>query len=610
MKFLFLSLISSCFFNAVLAQKDTVYYEVNFPNAIHHEAQISLSLNNISDKVLTFRMSRSSPGRYATHEFGKNVYAVKALDAAGKEVAITQVAGDVYEVQNPPAALKITYTIFGNWVDGTYLAIDETHAHLNMPATFMWVLNREQSAVSVTFNDLEKYNWKVATQLKTTSKSQVFTAPSLAYFMDSPTELAAFKTAEWQLKNPDNTTQKIMVMSHTADKQTVVDGFAKMLERLTKEEQAVFKELPNYDYGEYRFIHDVNSDNDGDGMEHRNSTIITETADKISGNETDMLSTFSHEYFHSWNVERIRPKNLEPFNLQQANMSDALWFAEGFTQYYGELLIKRAAFKTVDDYTKTLSGLLNNVLLAPGAATFSPVQMSKYAVFADAGVAVDKTNQLNIFTSYYTYGAVMALALDLQLRAQFSLTLDDFMRLTWKKYGKTEVPYTVNDLQTSLAELTNKAFADDFFTKYINGIEKPDFALLLQNAGLYTQLAASGKATAGYANLVETENGLKLASGTLKGSALYNAGLDDGDEILSLDDKPVKTINDYKSVVQSRLPGDEINVIYNHRGNKKIAKLTLQENKSVVVKNAESLNLPISKKQKKFRNQWLESQIK
>ncbi|MBE7179450.1 MAG: M61 family metallopeptidase [Mucilaginibacter polytrichastri] len=413
----------------------TVSYRVSFPNYLHHEAEVSMTVDQLPAGTTRMRMSRSSPGRYATHEFGKNIYNVKAKGADGKSLIINQVEGDVYEIPAHGKSLTVSYTLFGNWVDGTYASIDASHAHLNMPAAFIWVYGFEKRPVKIAFDVPEKLGWTVATQLKKES-GNTFSAPNLQYFMDSPVEISTVKTVSWEVANHDGRKQTIHYTTHAPDAQPVVDNYAQMLQKLVLEQQAVFGELPKYDYGEYRFLQDVFPANAGDGMEHRNSTSIVDRNPKIEGQETDMLGTFSHEYFHSWNVERIRPKSLEPFNFSHANMSSELWFAEGFTQYYGPLLLVRSGYYTLERYERELSTLLNQALNTPGAAKFSPAQMSRYAVFADAGVAVDQTNQANIFTSYYTYGAATALALDLRLREDFGLTLDELMREMWRTHGK------------------------------------------------------------------------------------------------------------------------------------------------------------------------------
>ena len=146
-----------------LSAQKPLEYRISFPNAVHHEADIELLIPDVPAGPLIFRMSRSSPGRYATHEFGKNVYAVKAFNENGSELPVIQVEGDVYSVDKHNGTVKISYTVFGNWVDGTYLAIDEIHAHLNMPAAFMWVPLLSGRPIQIKFNDLNKYGWKVAT---------------------------------------------------------------------------------------------------------------------------------------------------------------------------------------------------------------------------------------------------------------------------------------------------------------------------------------------------------------------------------------------------------------------------------------------------------------
>src|ERR1700755_887668 len=140
MKKLFLTTVTALFASVAIAQdaQKPIYYSVSFPNAQHHDAEILKTVPDAPD-AFRFRMSRSSAGRYATHEFGKNVYNVKATDGKGKELPLRQVEGDVYEVGSHPETVKITYTLFANHTDGTYASIDPSHAHLNMPAAFMWI---------------------------------------------------------------------------------------------------------------------------------------------------------------------------------------------------------------------------------------------------------------------------------------------------------------------------------------------------------------------------------------------------------------------------------------------------------------------------------------
>lgn len=588
---------------SVNAQQE-ISYELSFPNAIHHEAEITMRIANVPDGPLKVRMSRSSPGRYATHEFGKNVYYFKAFDEQGKRLVVQQPAGDEYTIPIHGATVKITYTLFGNWMDGTYAGFDETHAHINIPATFAFPIGMDKRARTVKFNYKEKQNWKVATQLKPL-ENEVYYAPNFQYFMDSPIELSAYHTASWQVKN-----QTIHVVSHSKDDQKTVDNYAEMVKKVVDEQIAVWGELPNFDYGNYYFLHDVYPDYAGDGMEHRNSTVIVQRTPKIAGYEANLLGTFSHEFFHSWNVERLRPKTLEPFNFEHANVSDELWLAEGFTQYYGNLLLTRAGFRTVDNAAQTFNGIINTVLNSPGAKNFSPIQASRYAVFADAGVAIDQTNKGNIFTSYYTYGASIALALDLRLRADFKLTLDDYMRALWKAHGKPEIPYSVPDLEKTLASLTkNPSFAADFFKNYIYGTAKNDYASLLLNAGFVLRKAVRDKAYTGLGRLI-FENGKAGIGQTTIGSPAYAAGLDFGATLLTADGVEIKDQAALNKVTEAHQPGDVITVTYSYYGEEKKTTLTFSENPMLEVVAIEKNGGILTPSMQNFRDKWLNTQVK
>jgi predicted metalloprotease with PDZ domain len=623
MKKFYLLAAAILFAAASFAQDDTkqkpLFYSVSFPNAVHHEADIVLTIPNAPSGAIRLRMSRSSAGRYATHEFGKNVYNVKAANADGTDLEVKQLEGDLYEIPIHDDAVKISYTLFANWTDGTYASVDPSHAHLNMPASFMWVVGQDKRPIKFQFNDLDKYGWRVATQLKNEGAG-IYSAPNMQYMMDSPTELSAYKVNSWDVDN-NGKKERINLAIHSDDDQSVIDAFAKQIARLVLEEKAVFGELPVYDFGEYTFLDDVYPTNSGDGMEHRNSTCIVHPVAKVSGNELRLISTYSHEYFHSWNVKRIRPKSLEPFNFEHADMSSELWFAEGFTQYYGELLLMRAGFRTTDDYTGTLAGLVNQILNTPGAAKYPATQMSRYSVFADAGVSIDPNNQANMFTSYYTYGGAIALALDLRLRSEFNLTLDDYMRTVWLDRGKVMKPYTVPDLQSDLTKVTkNSKFAADFFNKYIYGIEKNDYASLLAKAGLMLLKAAPGKGWAGPLSYnrnrgrsgearTADDAGLPVQVSII-GTPVYKAGLDVGDIILKADGKEVKDAQAFNDIVSAKKPGDKIVVNYKNRTGEHEATINLGESPYYEVVTYEKAGKELTKEQMDFRNNWLSTKVK
>src|SRR5690606_8988480 len=152
---------------------------------------ITVVYTSVPDGPLELRMSRSSPGRYALHEFAKNVYRVRAVDGAGRELTITRPNPYQWDVAGHDGTVRVTYTLFGDHADGTYTGIDLTHAHMNMPATFMWARGMGERPIAVTFRPPAGSEWRVATQLVAAGEPGRYVAPHLQYFLDSPTELSA-----------------------------------------------------------------------------------------------------------------------------------------------------------------------------------------------------------------------------------------------------------------------------------------------------------------------------------------------------------------------------------------------------------------------------------
>ncbi len=591
-----------------LLQAQKITYQVSFPNAIHHEAHIELTASGIPIKPAIFKMSRSSPGRYATHEFGKNVYDVSAKDQDGKSIQVNRIDGDVYEVPKHNGTVTISYTLYGNYADGTYASIDPESIHLNMPAAFMWMKGMDKAPIEISFNLPKENKGLIATQLVSSNKPNTFTAPGLQYFMDSPTKIGDLKFRQWTISNPDGKhfTMRIALESYATDEQA--DELATKVNKIVQEAKAVYGEFPNYDYGSYTFIASINPFVQGDGMEHRNSTMIS--VPMGSFNVDGLLELFSHEYFHNWNVERIRPKTLEPFNFEKSNMSNELWFAEGFTQYYGELLVARAGLNSESSYLFTVAGLINIKQNTPGATQYSPVLASNHAVFVDAAVSIDKNNYGNMFTSYYPYGAAIALALDLNLQTRYHKTIDAYMQAMWKRFGKTEVPYTLATMQETLASITDAAFAADFFGRYINGHEAIDYASLLAKAGYDLKKTDAGKPYLGANTKINERGKFVIANNTIKGTVAYEAGLDIDDEILKLDEKPVKNTSDLNAFLQNKKPGDIVFVTYKHRNAEKQAKIILKEHLPYSVIPFEHSGKTVSAEAKQIRASWFSTNTK
>jgi predicted metalloprotease with PDZ domain len=597
----FLAMI--CILQIALGQK--ISYNVAFPNLSHHEAQISLEVSNIPVRSTIFRMSRSSPGRYATHEFGKNIYEIKAFDQQGSPLMIHRIDGDVYEVPRHHGYIRVQYTLYANYADGTYAGIDPDGIHFNMPAAFLWVKGMDKTPVDIHFSIPDSLHWTIATQLQPTNDPWTFKARGLQYFMDCPTKIGNLHYRKWMVKNADGKAYEFRIALDGAEEDSVFNNFSGKVQKIVQQAQAVFGETPAYDYGTYTFLASINPYVQGDGMEHRNSTMISLPV--AFHGEDWLLGVFAHEFFHCWNVKRIRPATLEPFDFEKSNMSHELWFAEGFTQYYGELLVLRSGIGSDTDYvSRTAAGLIKSRINNPGARFHSPVESSEMAVFVDAGVSVDKTNYPNIYTSYYPYGGAIALALDLELRQRYHKTLDDVMTAAWKKFGKPEIPYTIHGLEEVLAAVTgDAAFAKDYFKKYIYGHDAVDYSPLLAPAGFLIRKAAEGKAYAGNPSFQEKEGGLIITSNTIRGTSLYEAGLDIDDKLMALNGQPVTTIADLTKLLDGWKPGTTISVRYLHHGTEKTGSLVLQENPAWDIVTYEKAGLPVTAAILQFRKNWL-----
>ena len=597
-----LSLVGS----AIAQDAAPVRYNVSFPNAVHHEAQIEVAFRDLAEGALTVQMSRASPGRYAIHEFAKNVYEVTATKPDGSVLEVTQSDPYSWVIEGHSGAVDVSYTLYADRADGTYSQIDLTHAHLNAPATFMWGRGLEMRPVEIVFAPADA-SWKAATQLFPTDSDLAFTAPDLQYFMDSPVELSAFDMRSWEIGEGDDV-QTIRLALHHDGSAEDLDILTEKAKNIVAEQIRLFGEAPKFDTGTYTFIADYLPHVSRDGMEHRNSTILSHPTSLLKA-DFSQIGTLSHEFIHAWNVERLRPADLEPFDFTTANPSHFLWFAEGFTSYYGPLTIRRAGEQSVDDYLRNLGGTLSRILNAPGRAIRSPRDMSLRAPFVDAAAAIDPTNNANTFVSYYPYGAMVALALDLSLRDKFeNVSLDDYMRHLWITHGRTETPYTHEDLRKALIAVTgDQAFSDTFFETYIEDGALPDYNKLLAPAGLSLEPAAPDAAWIGGG--IYAANGLSvmIRSNTLKGTPLYLAGLDRGDEILKIGRFEINQVGDIAAALGRQSPGDELAIKFIQRGQERSAVLKLAADPTLEIRWVEGGSDRAQRRQRQFREAWLGS---
>ncbi|WP_158615422.1 M61 family metallopeptidase [Acidipila sp. EB88] len=611
-----LALLAAALFVAASAtaqSQSSTEYRFSFPDAVHHVMQVEATFHNVPIKPLTLTVSRASPGRYAAFEFASNIFEEHFTDGSGHPLAATKTDPRNWSVPNPDGTVHVSYKLFGDRVDGTFFAVDTTHAHLNFPAVLMYAPALDDDPTRLTFALPQGSDWKIATQLYPSADAHTFTAPNLQYLMDSPVELSNFRMRTFTVPPlvPSGKTETIRVVAHSQASDSEFDAYFASVQKLVREEQAIFGELPAYEPGYYTFLADALPWDSGDGMEHRNSTVMT-------GHQLS-LSTVAHEYFHNWNVERIRPEGLEPFSFRDTNMSGEMFLAEGFTQYYGNLALLRSGITSANDLG-AFADDLTYVLGTPGSSYRSAMDMSRLAPLVDGSSDDFPKYWTNDFVSYYSYGDVTALGLDLTLRARSNsaITLDDFMRAMWHAYGKpggpapglVGHPYTIADVETQLATVSHDpAFAADFVRRYMAGTEKVDYAPLLLRAGFVLR-KQDGPPTLGRMRLKAADHALLVADSTLIGTPAYNAGIDRDDELLALANTPLATPEDLQKALGAHKAGDSVAIHLRRRGQDVHTTAILADPTDLEFVPVERTGTPLTPQQQQFREAWLGSKAK
>jgi len=595
---------------APLRGESPIRYRFSFPEPQHRWMEVEAAFPDVGSGTLELRMSRSSPGRYSLHDFAKNVYDVRVAGADGREIQPTRPDPYGWNVAGHGGRVTVRYKVYGDRIDGTYLAVDETHAHINMPAAIMWAHGLDDRPATLTFEPPAASGWQVATQLHASASPLEFTAPNLQYLMDSPAEFGPISVRQFSVGD-----RTFRFSLHHTGTDAELDGYVKDVEKIVRQEGAIFGEYPQYEPGSYTFLADYLPWASGDGMEHRNSTVMTSSG-SIATSRMVLLDTVAHEFFHCWNVERIRPSGLEPFDFDRANLSDSLWLAEGFTQYYGPLVMQRAQLVDVAATAGIVGGLVDTVVNDPGRAVRSAVEMSRMAPFIDGGRTVDRTNWANTVLSYYPFGGAIALALDLSLRDRSDgrVSLDDFMRAMWQRFGRpggaregyVDRPYSLADAEETLAGVSgDRAFAREFFAKYIEGRGVADYERLLGRAGLMLRKRNAGRAWLGDVRF-DTRNGVRVSSLVAPSWPVYAAGLEQDDEVTEIDGRPIHSETDAAAALQRRKPGDRAEIAFIDRARvTHRSTVTLAEDPHLEAIPIESAGGTLTPAQRTFRDRWL-----
>jgi predicted metalloprotease with PDZ domain len=601
---------------AAPAAAQEVEYRLSFPEPHHRWMLVEVTFPELQAEPLQVRMSRTSPGRYAIHEFSKNVFSFDATDGSGRPLTVTRPNPHQWDVAGHDGTVRVRYRIYGDRVDGTYLGIDSTHAHINMPAALMWARGLDRRSARVTFVQPEGRAWHVATQLMPTADPLVFTAPNLQYLLDSPAEFSAAPLYTFAAAvSADQAAPTIRVSLHHQGSDADAKLYVDAVRRIVEQARRLFGEFPPFENGTYTFLADYLPWASGDGMEHRNSTVLSSRG-ALATSRVDLLGTVSHEFIHAWNVERIRPRSLEPFDFENANMSGELWLAEGVTSYYDDLLLARANLIELPSLLDDLTAVVSAVVQSPATALRSAEAMSRLAPFVDAASWIDRTNWPNTYISYYVYGAALGFGLDFAIREKTGneKSLDDVMRALWVTHGRpggrepgvVDKPYTADDVRDRIGEVTgDQAFAADLMKRHVQGREVMNYGRLAAQAGLVVRSRFPGRASLGVLAVGQGESGVRVNGPTLMNSPAYRAGLAQDDEIVAIGNQKVTTADQIDAALRKFKPGDKVSVTFTRRGETVTSQVELGEDPRIEIVTLESAGKSPTAVQKSFREAWL-----
>ncbi|HET9478937.1 MAG TPA: PDZ domain-containing protein [Pyrinomonadaceae bacterium] len=575
--FLFLFFTSLAAAQTVSSGAPEISFTVAMPRPHTHLFEIDIAIKRGPSSTVPAHeqlvMPVWTPGSYLIREFQRHVQDFSAADAAGQPLKWEKTNKTTWRVTtNGAREWHAKYRVYANELTVRTSELNSSHAFWNNANLLMYLDGylKSPATVRVVAPDV----WKVATGLPgVPGQRNTFRAENFDVLYDSPFEASDFKSIVFNVKGVPH--------------RIVIDGEGNYdPERMRRDVQKIVEtqvelmggEIP---YRDYTFFLHLRNDAGG-GLEHANSTALgyprfgfritrgdraTSAAPVTSGPpERDyrgFLSLVSHEFFHLWNVKRIRPDVLGPFDYTQENYTKLLWVAEGITDYYADIALRRAGLITENEFLSATARAIQTLQNTPGRMEQS-VEESSF----DTWIKFYRPdeNSVNSQVSYYDKGAILGLLLDLEIRKRTSgaKSLDDVMRYLYTEFFKQQRNYTPADFQKA-AELAAGSSLEEFFAKYVRNTDELDYNSALAAAGL--QLDTGITRTDGDkpvervffgADVVEQDERLMVRR-VYAGSPAYEQGLNAGDQIVALDNMRV-TRDFFNARLAEKKPGDLINL--------------------------------------------------
>lgn len=514
-------LLSIVYFSLNSSAMD-VNYQLSMSQPNSHYFEVEMEVADFKSNELVLKMPVWAPGSYLIREFAKSVNLVKAYTFEGKELQVEKRDKNSWVIQTKGVrSVKVTYQVYAFELSVRTSFLDDSHGYINGTSIFMYAENNKDANGYLKIVPHDSFK-KVATALPNAGKF-VYEYRDYDHLVDSPIEIGNHETFTFDAAGVRHTVA--MYGEGNYDVERLKTDMAKIVEAETK----VFGENPNKNY--LFIIHNLTVGSGG--LEHKESTTLqverwTYGEDGYLG----FLSLVAHEYFHLWNVKRIRPKALGPFDYDTENYTDLLWVMEGFTSYYDELILRRAGFYSEDDYMAKLFGTINYVERTPG----NKVQPVAHASF-DAWIKAYRHNENSVNTtiSYYPKGHILAAMLDLYIikKSNATQSLDDFMQMLYADfYLKSDVGFTEEEFQATLEKFL-KEDMNWFFQDHVYDTKTVDFARFFKGVGLNVFQAPIQKAA--FLGIRTSESAGKLIVNTVyAGSAAERDGISVNDELIAI----------------------------------------------------------------------------
>jgi predicted metalloprotease with PDZ domain len=567
-------------------------FEVSFIEPQAHYAEVQMDLSGLQKEYTDVKMPVWAPGSYLVREFAKNVEGFTA-SAAGKSLKAEKIDKNTWRVFHAKAnAVKINYRVYAFEISVRTPYVDAEHAFLSSTGIFMYPAGLLKSASTVKIIPYKTWS-KVSTGLAPVNGQQfTFHSPDFDTLFDSPIEVGNQDVFEFGASGVRH--EVAMVGGGNYDAARLKVDMAKIVEQGT----AIYGENPNkhYTFIVHHFLRG------GGGLEHLNSTVLGASRDQYTSERgyTGFLELVAHEYYHLWNVKRLRPVALGPFDYDKENYTTNLWISEGFTAYYENKLMLRSGFKNEAQFVTGLATAVANVENTPGAK----VQSAAEASF-DAWIKFYRPNENsnNTTVSYYAKGEVIGLMMDLEIAnaTKGKKSLDDVMKAMYEQGKTLKRGYTDAEFKAMTEKISGISFTD-FWAKYVNGTAAADYVKYFGYAGVNVKNENEGKSIPYLGVSSRKIEGKIYIASISRHSAAWVAGLNVNDEVVSVDGVPVEAVIERMPVITSKKPGDVIKVDVIRDGVNKSIPVTLTASPNI--KLVAEINPNATPQQVAVRKSW------